>query len=284
MSSMDATPKMPSYMRAPRNPNRAFPPMDSAIRASTVATPITTPISTPISTPAPASESDRRTEPDDAFTPRSRSELVCRLLNITVALVLLIITIPVTLVTALLIKLSSRGPVVYSQTRVGLDRRWNRTRAMFERRRENLGGEQFTIYKFRSMRVDAEVAGAAVWATKDDDRVTTIGKIIRKLRIDELPQLWNVLIGEMNVVGPRPERPSIFVRLREDIDLFPVRQRVKPGITGWAQINRSYDTDMEGVREKLRLDLEYLRNQSAMTDIRILLQTVPVVLLRKGGW
>ncbi len=276
MNTMDVTPELPGFRRAPRTPARAFPPVKSAVRTPTIAA--------AISTPAPAPDSDSDEKSTDEFSPRSRSEVVCRALNVTVALLLLIISLPVTLVTAVLIKLSSPGPVFYSQTRVGLDRRWNRTRALFERRRENLGGEQFTIYKFRSMRVDAEVAGAAVWATQDDDRVTTVGKLIRKLRIDELPQLWNVLLGDMNVVGPRPERPSIFVRLREDIDLFPVRQRVKPGITGWAQINRSYDTDIEGVREKLRLDIEYIRTQSAMTDIRILLQTVPVVLLRKGGW
>lgn len=276
MSTMDVTPELPGFMRVPRTPAREIPSVNSAVRTSA--------LNTAISTPAPVPDSDQTSESPDGLAPRVRSEVVCRALNITVALLLLVITIPITLITALLIKLSSPGPVVYSQTRVGLDRRWNRTRALFERRRENLGGEQFTIYKFRSMRVDAEVAGAAVWATKDDDRVTTIGRIIRKLRIDELPQLWNVLLGDMNVVGPRPERPSIFVRLREDIQHFPVRQRVKPGITGWAQINRSYDTDLDGVREKLRLDLEYLRNQSALTDLRIMLQTIPVVLLRKGGW
>jgi lipopolysaccharide/colanic/teichoic acid biosynthesis glycosyltransferase len=235
-----------------------------------------------VSTPAPAPDTDG--EERSAFAPRSRSELACRVLNVAVALVLLVLTLPITLLTALLIKLTSPGPVFYTQTRVGLDRRWNRTRALYERRREDLGGEQFTIFKFRSMRVDAEQGGKAVWATKDDHRVTAVGRFIRATRIDELPQLLNVLRGEMNVVGPRPERPSIFVRLREDIALFPVRQRVKPGITGWAQINRSYDTDVEGVREKLKLDIEYLQRQSLLTDVGILLRTVPVVVFRKGGW
>lgn len=276
MRFMDATPEFPSLIGSPRTPARAFAPVKAPTHPATLVA--------SVSTPAPAPDADAHQEPRDAFAPRARSEVVCRVLNVTVAVLLLLLTMPIMLITALLVKLSSPGPVFYSQTRVGLDRRWNRTRALYERRREDLGGEQFTIFKFRSMRVDAEVAGAAVWATKEDDRVTTVGKVIRTMRIDELPQLLNVLRGEMNVVGPRPERPSIFVRLREDIQLFPVRQRVKPGITGWAQINRSYDTDVAGVREKLRLDIEYLQTQSFVTDLRILLLTVPVVLLRRGGW
>lgn len=268
--------ELPGLFGSPRTPARAFAPVRVAGRAQA--------LTTSVSTPAPAPDTDTGEEPTSAFAPRSRSELACRLLNVTVALLLIVVTLPITLLAALLVKLSSRGPVFYTQTRVGLDRRWNRTRALYERRREDLGGEQFTIVKFRSMRVDAEVGGQAVWATQDDNRVTTVGRFLRATRIDELPQLLNVLRGEMNVVGPRPERPSIFVRLREDIHLFPVRQRVKPGITGWAQINRSYDTDIEGVREKLRLDIEYLRSQSLLTDIGILLKTVPVVVFRRGGW
>ena len=230
------------------------------------------------STPEPAPESTPE------IAPRDRSQLACRLLNVTAALVLLIITLPVSLLVALLIKLTSPGPVLYTQTRVGLDRRWNSAKAMHERRREDLGGEQFTIYQVRSMRIDAEADGTAQWAVQGDTRVTPIGRFIRATRIDELPQLVNVLRGEMNVVGPRPERPSIFVRLREQIDSYPVRQRVRPGITGWAQINRSYDTDVEGVKEKLRLDIEYLERQSFFTDLGIMLKTVPVVLFRVGGW
>jgi lipopolysaccharide/colanic/teichoic acid biosynthesis glycosyltransferase len=209
---------------------------------------------------------------------------LCRALNVTVAVVLLLITLPVSMLVALLIKLTSPGPVFYTQTRVGIDRRWNRSRALFERRAEDLGGEQFTIFKFRSMRVDAEVDGQAQWAVQGDPRVTPLGRFIRATRVDELPQLWNVIRGDMNVVGPRPERPSIFVRLREQIDRYPVRQRVRPGITGWAQINRSYDTDVDGVKEKLRLDLDYLERQSFLTDLTIMLRTVPVVLFRVGGW
>lgn len=275
-TTMHATSEFPGMFGAPRTPARAFEPVRVPGRAQALAT--------SVSTPAPGPDTETGDEPTSAFSPRSRSELACRILNVAVALVLIVVTLPITLLTALVIKLSSTGPVFYSQTRVGLDRRWNRTRALHERRREDLGGEQFTILKFRSMRVDAEVGGQAVWATKDDDRVTPVGRFIRATRIDELPQLLNVLRGDMNVVGPRPERPSIFVRLREDIQLFPVRQRVKPGITGWAQINRSYDTDIDGVREKLKLDIEYLQQQSVFTDLRIMARTVPVMLFRVGGW
>jgi len=216
--------------------------------------------------------------------PRPRSALASRVLNVTAALILLGITLPIWLVVSALIRLTSPGPVIYTQTRVGLDRRWNMTRALHERRREDLGGAQFTIYKFRTMRVDAEADGRAQWAVEGDPRVTPVGRLLRATRIDELPQLLNVLRGDMNVVGPRPERPSIFVRLREEIADYQARQRVRPGITGWAQVNRSYDTDVEGVRAKVALDLEYLRRQSVWTDLGIMLRTVPVVLFRIGGW
>ena len=187
------------------------------------------------------------------------------------------------LLTMLMVRLTSRGPVFYTQVRVGIDRRWNRTRAFDERRREDLGGSPFTILKFRSMRVDAEVNGHAVWATKDDDRVTPIGRFLRKSRIDELPQLFNVIRGDMNIVGPRPERPSIFVRLREQIDEYPVRQRVKPGITGLAQVSNPYDTTLDDVRRKVRFDIHYMKQQSLVEDMRIMLRTVPVILFRIGS-
>ena len=224
------------------------------------------------------------TGPDDDFEPRPRSEPVSRAFNCAAAVLLLLVTAPVMLLAAVLIRLSSRGPVFYTQTRVGIDRRWNRTRAMRERRREDLGGSPFTIYKFRSMRVDAEMNGKAVWATQDDDRVTGIGKVIRKTRIDELPQLFNVLRGDMNVVGPRPERPSIFVRLREQIQEYPVRQRVKPGITGLAQVSNPYDTCLEDVKRKVYFDVEYMKRQSLWFDVCIMARTVPVMLFRIGGW
>lgn len=217
------------------------------------------------------------------FEPRERNEFVSRAFNFTVAVIMLLAASPVMLIAAVLVRLTSRGPVLYTQTRVGLDRRWNRTRALNERRREDLGGTPFTIYKFRSMRVDAEANGIAVWATKNDDRITPIGNLLRKTRVDELPQLLNVIRGDMNMVGPRPERPSIFVRLREQIEEYPIRQRVKPGITGLAQIRQAYDTCLEDVRSKVGFDIEYLRHQSFWFDVRIMLSTLPVMIFRKGA-
>jgi lipopolysaccharide/colanic/teichoic acid biosynthesis glycosyltransferase len=236
-----------------------------------------------------ASASDSRASVRDArlheaFEPRPRSERVTRVFNVVIASAMLIAAAPVMLLAALAVRLSSKGPIFYMQERVGLDRRWNRTHALNERRRENLGGVPFTIYKFRSMRVDAEVNGQAVWAQKNDDRVTGVGKVLRASRIDELPQLLNVLKGDMNIVGPRPERPSIFVRLREQIPEYPVRQRVKPGITGLAQVSNPYDQTIDDVRRKVMFDMEYMRRQSLFEDLRIMLKTVPVMLLRIGGW
>jgi len=240
---------------------------------------------TPATGTATASNIKRTTgSPHDNFEPRPRSELACRVFNATLACILIVIAAPVMLLTALVIRLTSRGPVLYTQTRVGIDRRWTRTRALNERRQENLGGSPFTIYKFRSMRVDAEVNGQAVWATQNDDRVTAVGKLLRKTRIDELPQLFNVLVGDMNIVGPRPERPSIFVRLREQITEYPVRQRVRPGITGLAQVSNPYDTCLDDVRKKVSFDIEYMKRQSLSEDIRIMARTVPVMLFRIGGW
>ena len=222
--------------------------------------------------------------PYDDFEPRPRSELATRVFNIIVAGLMLVLAAPVMLLAALAIRLSSRGPILYMQERVGLDRRWTRTRALNERRREDLGGAPFTIFKFRSMRVDAEANGQAVWAKQNDDRVTRVGKFLRATRIDELPQLFNVLRGDMNIVGPRPERPSIFVRLREQIDEYPVRQRVRPGITGLAQVSNPYDQTIDDVRRKVAYDIAYMRRQSLAEDIRIMARTVPVMLLRIGGW
>jgi len=123
-----------------------------------------------------------------------------------------------------------------------------------------------------------------VWAKPDDPRVTSVGRVLRKLRLDELPQLCNVLVGEMNIVGPRPEQPAIFAALREQIKEYPVRQRVLPGITGWAQINRPYDCSVDDVREKLNYDLEYIRQRSALEDLKIMFRTPAVMLGRRGGW
>ena len=219
----------------------------------------------------------------DHFEPRPRSEIASRLVNGVLAMAMLLVAAPVMLLTAALVWLTSRGPVLYTQTRVGLDRRWNRSSSLRERRREDLGGVPFTILKFRSMRADAELNGQAVWAAANDSRVTPIGRFLRKSRIDELPQLFNVLAGDMNIVGPRPERPSIFVRLREQIAEYPVRQRVKPGITGLAQVSNPYDSCLDDVRRKVAYDLLYMRRQSIGEDLWIMLRTVPVMLFRIGS-
>jgi lipopolysaccharide/colanic/teichoic acid biosynthesis glycosyltransferase len=205
-----------------------------------------------------------------------------RVLNVAVAALALVVALPVMAVIAILVKLSSPGPVIYRQVRVGIDRRG--TVGGNWRRRVDHGGRLFTMYKFRTMTETAPRDEAQVWATPDDPRVTSIGRVLRKFRLDELPQLVNVLKGDMNVVGPRPEQPAIFARLREEVNEYPLRQRVLPGITGWAQVNHTYDTCVADVRTKVRLDLQYLRSASIAQDLRILVRTVPVVVMRKGGW
>ena len=207
-----------------------------------------------------------------------------RAVNLLLALIATIITLPVMFLVALLVRLTSRGSVLYTQERIGLDRREPVFGGQNHRRERDLGGRPFTIYKFRTMRVDAEHGSGAVWAQQRDPRVTSIGRLLRQYRLDELPQLFNVLKGEMNIVGPRPERPIIFAELREHIAEYPLRQRAKPGITGLAQINHHYDRSLEDVRTKVHYDLEYIRRQSVAEDFRIMLKTVPVVLLRRGGW
>jgi lipopolysaccharide/colanic/teichoic acid biosynthesis glycosyltransferase len=210
-------------------------------------------------------------------------EWLHRCLNFSLALIALICILPILLVIALAVKLTSRGPVFYTQERVGLDRR-QRSDSVNYRRRHNLGGRPFTIYKFRTMRVDAERESGAVWAQREDPRVTPVGRLLRQYRLDELPQLLNVLRGEMNIVGPRPERPTIFAELREHIPEYPLRQRAKPGITGLAQISQQYDSSLDDVRIKVQYDLEYIRCRSLREDLRIMVKTIPVILLRRGGW
>ncbi|HEX6924567.1 MAG TPA: sugar transferase [Longimicrobiaceae bacterium] len=210
------------------------------------------------------------------------SERARRLLNVVIAAVLLVLSAPVMLLIALLIKLTSPGPVIYQQTRVGVDRRNPRNGNGDGRRRVDYGGRLFTIYKFRTMRADPE-AKVQVWAKPNDSRITPLGRVLRKYRLDELPQLFNVLKGDMNIVGPRPEQPNIFMNLREAIDEYPLRQRVLPGITGWAQINHHYDQSLEDVRRKVSYDLQYIRSRSPWQDLRILFRTVPVMLFRKGA-
>ncbi len=237
----------------------------------------------PADAPFPARRSDDSSEVPEVVV-RERSKLLNRVVNVLIAGIALLLVAPLCVIVAALVKLTSPGPVFYTQTRIGLDRRWGRASlGDGERRVEDLGGQPFTILKFRSMRVDAEKNGEAVWATKHDARITPLGHILRKTRLDEIPQLVNVLRGEMNIVGPRPERPSIVVRLRENIPEYPQRHRVKPGITGWAQINHSYDVSIEDVRKKVQFDLEYISKQDLWFDVVIMLKTLPVMLFKRGA-
>lgn len=217
--------------------------------------------------------------------PRPRSENLDRSMNIALASLGLVLAAPVMLVFAVVVKLTSPGPIFYSQARVGLDRRRSAgTTRSYDRRTRDLGGRPFMIFKFRTMRIGAEKPNGAVWAVKSDARVTAVGRVMRKYRIDELPQLINVIRGDMNIVGPRPERPSIFSRLCDDIAEYPLRQRARPGITGWAQVNQAYDTSVDDVRVKVRYDLEYLERQGVAEDLMIMARTVPVMIFRRGGW
>jgi sugar transferase (PEP-CTERM system associated) len=178
--------------------------------------------------------------------------------------ILLIATLPVMLVTALCIFSEDRGPIFYRQERVGK------------------GGRTFMVLKFRSMGSDAEKSGRPQWATTDDPRITRVGRIIRKLRIDELPQIFNVLNGEMSFVGPRPERPYFVDQLCAQIPYYNVRHSIKPGITGWAQVRYGYGSSVEDAVEKLQYDLYYVKNHSLFLDVIILIDTVEVVVLGKN--
>lgn len=213
-----------------------------------------------------------------------RLEIPNRVMNVALATIGLIVAAPIMFVFAVLVRLTSRGPIFYTQARVGLDRRGGTRRASdYDRRSRDLGGQPFLILKFRTMRTDAESNGA-VWAVKSDPRVTSIGRVMRKYRIDELPQLINVIRGDMNIVGPRPERPSIFSRLCDDIAEYPLRQRARPGITGLAQVSQAYDTSIDDVRHKVQYDLQYIERQGMAEDLMIMARTVPVMIFRKGGW
>lgn len=202
----------------------------------------------------------------DGFSSGRRlSSIGKRLFDVVVSLAILILTWPLILATALAVKLESRGPAFYRQRRVGLY------------------GQTFDVLKIRSMRIDAEVGGKAVWAQKDDPRITRVGAFIRKVRIDELPQAWSVLKGEMSFVGPRPERPPFVADLEARLPYYSERHVVKPGITGWAQVNYPYGASIEDAREKLEFDLYYAKNYTPFLDILILLQTLRVVLWPEGA-
>ncbi len=199
------------------------------------------------------------------FTATQWRRALKRAVDIFAAAAIGIVAAPVALITALAVRLDSTGPALYSQERIGLD------------------GVGFSVYKFRSMRVDAEAGGSAVWAAAHDPRVTRVGRIIRRLRIDELPQLYNVIKGEMSLVGPRPERPSIVADLAERIPYYHVRHVVRPGLTGWAQICFPYGATVEDAAEKLCYDLYYIKNWSLAFEIQIMLQTFKVMLFGRGA-
>ena len=188
-----------------------------------------------------------------------------RVVDMVVSSVGLVLSAPIALITAILIKLDSLGPVLYRQERVGQD------------------GAHFTLYKFRSMSVDAECENGPVWASENDPRATRVGCVIRKLRIDEIPQMINVLKGEMSFVGPRPERPFFVEKLKEKIPFYYLRLSVKPGITGWAQISYRYGDTEEGAAEKFQYDLYYIKNMSVLFDVQIIFESLKVILLGKGA-
>ena len=197
--------------------------------------------------------------------PRPRTLVYQTMSNLLLAAIGILLASPLMLLTALAVKLTSTGPVLYRQTRVGLD------------------GAIFTVYKFRSMRVDAEAGTGAVWATKGDLRVTKVGRIIRKIRFDELPQFFNVLKGEMSIVGPRPERPEFVKTLSEQIPYYRQRHCVRPGITGWAQINYKYGDTLEDTITKLEYDLYYIKHMSWSMDSYIIFHTVKAMLTSRGA-
>ena len=215
---------------------------------------------------------------------RPPNDLGHRVLNATLALIALSLLSPVILLIAIAIRVDTKGPILYRQLRIGLDRRGTErdgeSSDAFMRRTADLGGRPFTIYKFRTMRVGAEEVSGPVWASPGDRRVTRVGRALRRYRLDEIPQFWNVLRGDMSIVGPRPERPAFVYALRDELDGYPLRHRVPPGITGWAQVNQDPDQTLDDVRQKLQYDLEYLRRRSLAFDLRIMLRTLPVMLER----
>jgi sugar transferase (PEP-CTERM system associated) len=201
----------------------------------------------------------------DGFRQTRVSMAVKRAFDVVLSLAALVVGLPVMAVVAVLVKVTSRGPVLYQQERVGLN------------------GRTFPVYKFRSMRLDAEAASGPVWSAKHDERVTPIGRFLRRARLDELPQLWNVLGGDMSFVGPRPERPMFVEELTAKIPFYGQRHVLKPGLTGWAQVRYTYGASVEDAIEKLQYDLYYIKNLSLALDLVIVLETIKTVLLRRGG-
>ena len=202
------------------------------------------------------------------FSGRGRQARIPGLLRSSVhrmvAFIGAVLSIPIVILTAILIKLDSAGPIFYRQERIGKN------------------GRKFVLIKFRSMRVDAEQDGP-VWAVKDDDRTTRVGRIIRKIRIDEIPQFWNILCGDMNFVGPRPEREHFVAQLAQEIPYYEQRHLIAPGLTGWAQIKYAYGASIEDARQKLQYDLFYIKNQSLILDAIIMFETIKIILFGRGA-
>jgi len=201
----------------------------------------------------------------DGFAVSGSSDRLKRVCDVLIASLLLLLTAPLMALTALLITADSKGGVIYRQDRTGAF------------------GRTFTVFKFRSMRADAEIGDNPRWAQVGDPRITRVGRFIRATRIDELPQLANILLGDMSLVGPRPERPHFVQQLSQAIPFYDQRSYVKPGLTGWAQVNYPYGASIQDAREKLAYDLYYLKHRSFWLDLRILLATVRVVLSREGA-
>ncbi|MDG7002042.1 MAG: TIGR03013 family PEP-CTERM/XrtA system glycosyltransferase, partial [Nitrososphaerota archaeon] len=200
----------------------------------------------------------------DGFKVRPFLRFARRLISIAISLFALLIVLPLLPIIILAVRLSSPGPIFFSQIRVGYR------------------GRPFTIYKFRTMRADAEANGA-VWATKNDSRVTSLGRFMRKTRLDEIPQLWNVLRGDMGFVGPRPERPEFVQWLTEEIPYYDLRHMIRPGITGWAQVRYQYGASLEETKRKLEYDLYYIKHISLGLDLLIIFETVKTILFRRGA-
>jgi exopolysaccharide biosynthesis polyprenyl glycosylphosphotransferase len=202
---------------------------------------------------------------DDGFTAGAISVAGHRAISLIFGTLLLVLIAPVAAAIALAISLDSPGPILYRQVRVGR------------------GGRPFSMWKFRTMRVDAEAGTGAVWAKKNDPRVTRIGNLLRRTRLDELPQLFNVLRGDMDLVGPRPERPEFVAMLKKHIPFYEVRQLVRPGLTGWAQIGYPYGASIEDARQKLAYDIYYVKHASPILDLIVLFHTAKVVIMGRGA-
>lgn len=235
---------------------------------------------------------DRMPDPATRSRQGTVSNNHVRRLNVLVAMVGIVVSLFLMVVIALAVRLTSAGPILFRQARVGHDRRRARSKAdrnghrdpAISRRAHDAGGRIFTMYKFRTMdHCSKGGASPEVWASPDDRRITPVGSFLRTYRLDELPQLFNVLRGEMNVVGPRPEQPTIFQELVGQVERYPERQIVLPGITGWAQVNHAYDQCLDDVRRKVELDLEYIRRRSPWEDLRIMGRTLPVMIGKRGA-